>query len=148
MTSKTNKAIIDGIEYRVLACHFDEDINGSGSLYMEILVERNDKVASNLYPFGSGFLFTIDVPSVHVTKSDGSILVEFDDPEKDSCVSVYTGEHDGLTNVRSTLSKAPDSWILQMKGIIDLIDEKKDFVISCEATSFHGTKFTSLSLPI
>lgn len=145
VNSSQSIAAIDGVEYRVLGCHFDQDMRNSG-LFMEILLESNDKVPSHFYPFGAGFLFNIAVPPVNLKVNQDLIVIEFDDPDKDSCVTVYTGEHDGLINVRASLGKEGGVWKLQMSGEIDLTDERKEFFISCDAKCFHGLPFESLPL--
>lgn len=145
MNYSQNTATIDRVEYRVLGCHFDQDMQNSG-LFMEILLESNGKVPSHLYPFGAGFLFNIAVPPVNLKVSHNLIFIEFDAPDRDSCVTVYTGEHDGLINVRASLEKEGDVWKLQMSGEIDLVDERKEFFISCDAKCFHGLPFESLPL--
>jgi hypothetical protein len=138
-----NEALIDGVEYRVLKCNFDQSMNGG--LYMQILVEGNDKVEPDRYPFESGFLFQIALPSACFTKSESLIRIEFDEPHQDSSVTVYTGEHDLLKNIRATLKKGEnDAWTMQMTGIIDLYKEKKNFSILCEAQCFQGKSFEYL----
>lgn len=138
-----NEALIDGVEYRVLKCNFDQSMDGG--LYMQILVEGNDKVEPDRYPYGSGFLFQIALPSASFTKSESLIQIEFDEPHLDSCVTVYTGEHDLIKYVRATLKKDEnDAWEMQMTGIIDLYKETKNFSILFETNCFQGKTFEYL----